>query len=109
MILHYEFGGDDYHSGDEYNYEVSSDEVTEAVADYMADNYLYYLKKKHQFTSEQLHKLDQTKKVLVDAFNYTLKDFDIVTNDIEKDLEDIIHNYWENEAYKEWSSDNTPF
>lgn len=107
MLLHYEFGGDDDHVGDDYEYDISYKQVEEAIADYFADNYLYHIKREHRLTPDQLHKLSQTKKVLKDAFLYTLKDFDLITDDVEEDLEEVIHDYWEDEAFSDWVSNRS--
>ena len=94
MIITYEFGGDDYHDGEDFEYEV--------IADYMADNYIHHIIQKHNPSSEQVKKLRHSKRVLVEAFSYTLKDFDLVTDDLEDDMVDIIKEYCEEDALEEW-------
>jgi putative lipoic acid-binding regulatory protein len=103
MTITYEFGGDDYHSGDDFEYEVEYDQRVEAIADYMADNYIHHIIQKHKPSSEQVKKLRHSKKILADAFAYTLKDFDLVTDEVEDDMVDIIKEYWEEDAQEQWN------
>ena len=100
MVVTYEFDGDDYNPGTEFEYEVDYDQRVEAIADYMADNYIHHIVQKNKPSSEQVKKLRHSKKILADAFAYTLKDFDLVSDEVEDDLEEIIKEYWEEEAYE---------
>ena len=102
MVITYEFGGDDYHDGENFEYEVDYDQRVEAIADYMADNYIHHIIQKHNPSSEQVKKLRHSKRVLAEAFAYTLKDFDLVTDDLEDDMVDIIKEYCEEDALEEW-------
>lgn len=102
MTITYEFGGDDYHAGDDFEYEVDYDQRVEAIADYMADNYIHHIIQKHKPSSEQVKKLRLSKRVLVEAFIYTLKDFDLVSDEVEDDMVDIIKEYWEEDAQEQW-------
>ncbi len=102
MILNYEFGGNDYESGDEFNYEVDSDEIIEAIVDYMADNYLFYGRKNHIFVDETPEALRKTKRAIKDVLKITFKDFDLVTDEVENDMVDIIKEYYEEDAIEEW-------
>ena len=53
-------------------------------------------------TSEDAKILRHSKQVLVKAFSYTLKDFDLVTDDLEDDMVDIIKEYCEEDSLEEW-------
>ena len=103
MTITYEFGGDDYHSGDDFEYEVDYDQRVEAIADYMADNYIHHIIQKHKPSAEQVKRLRHSKKILADAFAYTLKDFDLVSDEVEDDMADIIKEYWEEDAQEKWN------
>ena len=98
MIITYEFGGDDYHDGEDFEYEVDYDKRVEAIADYMADNYIHRIIHKHNPSSEQVKKLRHSKRVLAEAFAYTLNDFGLLTDD----MKDIIKEYCEEDAQEEW-------
>ena len=102
MTITYEFGGDDYHAGEDFEYEVEYDQRVEAIANYMADNYIHHVIQKHKPSSEQVKKLRLSKQVLADAFYYTLKDFDLVSDEVEDDMVDIIKEYWEEDAQEQW-------
>ena len=104
MVITYEFGGDDYHAGEDFEYEVDYARRIEAIADYMADNYIHHVIQKHKPSTEQVTKLRQSKKVLADAFEYTLKDFDLISDEVEDDMIDIIKEYCEEDALEEWSN-----
>jgi hypothetical protein len=100
MVVTYYFDGDDYNPGTEFEYEVDYDQRVEAIANYMADNYIQHLNKQCKFSDEQISKLRLSKSVLAKAFSYTLKDFDLVSDEVEDDLEEIIKEYWEEDAYE---------
>lgn len=104
MEVTYYFDGDDYNPGVEFGYEVDYNQRVEAIADYMADNYIHHIVQKNKPSSEQVKKLRHSKKILADAFAYTLKDFDLVSDEVEDDLEEIIKEYWEEEAYEAYKN-----
>lgn len=102
MVIYYEFGGDDDHPGEDFEYEVDYDTRVEAIADYMADNYIHRIVQKHKPSAEQIQKLRKSKRALADAFYYTLKDFDLVSDEVEDDMQDIIKEYCEEDAMEQW-------
>ena len=103
MIITYEFGGDDYHSGDDFEYEVDYDQRVEAIANYMADNYIHHFIQHHRnASSEQIKKLRSSKSTIVKILTVTLMDFDLVSDEVEDDMIDIIKEYWEDDAQDEW-------
>lgn len=102
MTLFYEFGGDDNTPGNTFEFEVDFDQRVEAIADYMADNYIHHVIQKHKPSTEQVSKLRHSKKVLADAFYYTLKDFDLVSDDMEDDMREIITDYFQDEAHQQY-------
>lgn len=102
MTITYEMGGDDFYPGEDYDFELDHDMVVEAIADCMADNYINHVIHKNKPSSEQVKKLRHSKKVLADAFAHTLKDFDLVTDEVEDDMVDIIKEYWQETAYEEY-------
>lgn len=104
MIINYEFGGDDDHAGDDWEFEVSYDMRIEAIADYFADDYINHTVKTTKASQEQEQKLRSSKKVIKDLLSYVLKDGDLITDEIEEDFRDVIEEYWEDEAYEEWDS-----
>ena len=106
MIIWYEFGGDDDHPGEDYEFEVDYDMRVEAIADYFADNYIHHVVQKTKPSQEQVKKLRASKKVLVDVITTTLSDFDLVTDELEEDLRDTIKEYWEDQALEDWSNAN---
>lgn len=103
MIITYEFGGNDYEPGDDFEYEVDYDQRVEAIANYMADNYIHHIVQKHKPSTEQVKRLRHSKQILADAFAYTLKDFDLVSDEVEDDMIDIIKEYWEEDAQEQWN------
>jgi len=102
MVLHYEFGGDDYHEGDDFEYDVDRDQIVEAIADYMADDFIAFLLKKKNIQDDNGRKLIRNQKSTVKKiFQWLIKEFDLLYDD-EDDWKDIISEYWEDEASEEW-------
>lgn len=106
MTITYEMGGDDFHPGEDYDFELDQDMIIEAVSDYMADNYLFYGRKNHKFLDETPEALRRTKRAIKEVLKFTLKDFELVTDDVESEMVDIIKEYYEEEAYEEWANSN---
>ena len=105
MTLFYEFGGDEYHVGDDFEYEIDSDEVVEAISYYMADSYIHHIVHKHKnLPPDKVKDLIKGKKVLAKALAYVFKNFDLVTDEVEDDMEDIIKEYYEDEAYEAYKN-----
>lgn len=101
MVVYYEFGAHDDYDGEEFEYEIDYDQRIEAVASWMADDYVAHLIRKENASSEQIKKLNGiTRKILAKAYAYTLKSFDLMTDDVEDDMRDVIKEYWEEEAYE---------
>lgn len=99
MVVVYDFG-----DGEEFEYEVEYTDRVEAIANYMAENYIQHVIKKHKPSSAQANKLWLSKQVLLDAFYYTLKDFDLVSDSFEDEMEDVIKDYWEKDAREQWNN-----
>lgn len=110
MLLHYEFGGDDYEQGDEFNYEIDWKQVVEAIADYYAGDIVRHLMKKNpNMTTDDKNKLTKARPIIKQIAEFIFKDYDFITEDEETFFEDEIHAYFEDEAYEEWSSSRPSF
>lgn len=104
MILNYVFGGDDDHEGDDYDYEIEYDDVITAVADYFCSCFINdYVRKKCK-THEEVNaaKSSKTRLTVRHIIEYVLKEFDLVTDDVEEDMRDIITDYYESDAYSDY-------
>lgn len=104
MILNYVFGGDDDHEGDDYDYEIEYDDVIKAIADYFCSCFISDYVHKHCKTQEEIEaaKSIKTKRIIKHILEYVLKEFDLVTDDVEEDMRDIITDYYESDAYTEY-------
>lgn len=110
MRLTYEFGGDDYERGDQFEYEIDWKQVVEAIADYYAGDIVRHLMKKNpNMTTDDKNKLTKARPIIKQIAEFIFRDYDFITEDEEVYFEDEIHAYFEDEAYKEWSSSRTPF
>lgn len=104
MVLHYEFGGDDYHEGDDFEHEVDRDQIVEAIADYMADSFIAFLIRKKNPDKTGADLLRKQKRTVKQIFQWLIKEYDLLYDDEdERDWEDIIKEYWEDEASEQWS------
>lgn len=105
MILNYEFGGNDYEPGDDFEYEVDYDEVVEAISYYMADSYIHHIVHTNKnLPPDKVKDLIKGKKVLAKALAYVFKNFDLVTDEVEDDMMDIIKEYYQEEAYEAYKN-----
>lgn len=83
MIIKYEFGGDDYEAGDDFEYEVDYTDVRDALR--------YIIKKEFKIKKDD----EQALKLL----DFIIKDLDI-DDALEEYFEDDLRDYFENDAYE---------
>lgn len=104
MILNYVFGGDDDHEGDDYDYVIEYDDVIKAVADYFSSCFISDYVRNHCKTQGEIEaaKSIKTKRTIRHILEYVLKEFDLVTDDVEEDMRDIITDYYESDAYSDY-------
>lgn len=107
-MIHYEFGGDDYHSGEDFEYDPKPGEEIEAIASYMVDDYIHHLLHSqklsvHKLSSEQIDLIRNARKNLRDCVNHILDSYDLVTDDLKDDMSDQIKEYLEERAQEEWN------
>lgn len=108
-MIHYEFGGDDYHSGEDFEYDPEPGEETEALASYMVDDYIHHLlhaqsKTVHKLSSDQIDMIRKAKKNLQSCIEYILDSYDLVTDDLKDDMADQIKEYLEERAQEQWNN-----
>ena len=102
MILHYEFGGDDDHPGEDWDHEIDYHDVEKAVACIMADALIHTLARKTNASPGQRYKLIKMRPIFENLIQIILNRFDLVSDTLEEDFRDDIESYYENEAYEEW-------
>ena len=105
MILHYEFGGDDYNPGDDFDYEIDYGQVIEAIAAMHRDEFFDMLKRKGKIcpkSDEEVKLLRKARAVIQQAYEKLLSDGDFVTEEIEKDYYEIIQEYFYEEAHSSY-------
>lgn len=102
MILHYEFGGDDDHPGEDWDHEIDYYDVEKALAYIMADYIIPTLVRKTNASPSQRDKLIKMRPIFENIIQIVLHEFDLVSDTLEEDFRDDIEDYYENEAYEEW-------
>lgn len=108
-MIYYEFGGDDYHDGEEFEYDPEPGEEIEALASYMVDDYVHHLlhsqnKAVLKMSSEQIDMVRKAKKNLQACLEYILYSYDLVTDDLKDDMADQIKDYLEDRAQEQWNN-----
>lgn len=103
MVINYEFGGDDYTPGDDFEFEVDYDQRVEAIVDYAVDTFFSYIYRKYKLSSEQYAQLKKGRKSLMEAFTFFCNTLELITDEVEESCREIIKEYWETEAMSQWS------
>lgn len=83
MLINYEFGGDDYEAGDDFEYEVDYTDVRHALR--------YIIKKEFKIKKDD----EQALKLL----DFIIKDLDI-DDALKEYFKDDLRDYFENDAYE---------
>lgn len=102
MVINYEFGGDDYTPGEDFEFAVDYDQRVEAIADFTVDNFLSHLMHKYKLSSEQYARLKKSRKSLIEAFTFFCNELDLISEEVEESCKEIIAEYWEKEAHEQW-------
>ena len=103
MVLDFEFGGDDYHQGEHFEYEVDRDQIMEAIADHCADGFIAYIIRTYKCDETKRNSLYKQKKHIRSIFYWMINEYDLFYDeDSETDWIDVIKEYWEEEASEQW-------